>query len=282
MTTKSNLLEMQLEWAGRAGKVADKKGYLPSTAENLFQPLSPLTATAFAEGSGSETRDTPERSAKMRALHSSAALAVNVFDYWTSQDAGALLLALGLDAKPVSIQFEAKFPTGLEGNPPNLDVAFLFGGAAVVAVESKFSEWLTPKAPGKELFKPKYFSSTDGIWAAQGLKACQELASQLQTRTVSFRHLDVAQLLKHALGLGKQHPGHFELYYIFFDCPGPESIIHRAEVEEFARRVGGDFTFRWVSYQDMFKVLTREAGPEHSAYMAYLRERYFSEVLPVA
>lgn len=275
MTTKSNLLEMQLEWAKRAGKTADKRGYLPSTAENLYQPLSTLASTAFDAGSGAETRDTPQRSAKMRALHSSAALVVNFFDHWTARNADALLRAMGLEAKPVSIHFEAQFPTGLEGIPPNLDVALLFTGGLVVGVESKFSEWLTPNSPGKELFKPKYFSTPGGLWAARGLPACQQLASELQVGSTKFRHLDVAQLLKHALGLARQHPGHFELHYIFFDCPGPESLVHHAELKEFARRVDGDFQFRYGSYQDLFQVLVKEVGPEQVSYVAYLRERYF-------
>lgn len=275
MTTKSNLLEMQRDWAKRAGKTTDERGYLPNTAENLFQPLSALASTAFVEGNGAETRDTPQRSAKMRALHSSAALVVNVFDHWTTRNADALLRAMGLETKPVSIHFEAQFPTGLEGIPPNLDIAFLFSGGFVVGVESKFSEWITPKSPGKELFKPKYFSTPAGLWASRGLPACQQLATELQARTVKFRHLDVAQLLKHALGLANQHPGRFELYYIFFDCPGPESLIHHAELKEFARRICGDFQFRWGSYQGLFQVLAKDVGPEHISYMSYLRERYF-------
>ena len=75
----------------------------------------------------------------MRALHSSSALAANLFDYWTERDKSPLLAALGVDAKgETSLDFEARFPTGLGGTPPHLDVAMRRSTGSVVAVEAKF------------------------------------------------------------------------------------------------------------------------------------------------
>ena len=50
-----------------------------------------------------------------------------------------LLAALGVDAKEeTSLDFEARFPTGLGGTPPHLDVAMRRSIGSVVAVEAKF------------------------------------------------------------------------------------------------------------------------------------------------
>lgn len=190
---------------------------------------------------------------------------------------GSRLSGLGFERGATTIAFEAQFPTGLEGNPPNLDIALQFVDGSVVGIESKFTEWLTPKPTGKVLFKPKYFSEGQKLWAANGLPACQMLAEQVHARAEVFRYLDVAQLLKHVLGLSKQHPEQFELYYLFFDCPGKESVTHRMEVERFAALVGVECKFRWASYQQVYETMCTATRPEHGAYMAYLRDRYFQD-----
>lgn len=277
MNSKANLLERQRAWAVQRNRRVDARGYLGSIAENLFQPLSAGAQNAFSTGSGSELLDTKLRPAKMKALHSSAALAVNVFDYWADRNPDSLLRALGLQANPVTIEFEAQFPTGLGGNPPNLDVAFRYDSGVVVGLESKFSEWLTPKPPKKALFKPKYFPESGGLWSARGLGSCQALAAELHAGTEHFRYLDVAQLLKHALGLATRHEGKFGLNYIFYEWPGPESVAHRAEVERFQALVGNDLLFRWNSYQEIYKRLSQTAGQEHILYTTYLGERYFHD-----
>lgn len=275
MSSKTTLLDKQRKWALGIPCDVDSRGYVSSVSENLYQPLSTRAVDGFSNGSGSELLDTPLRPAKMKALHSSAALAVNFFDYWTERSPDLLLTALGLGIAPTSIEFEAQFPTGLEGNPPNLDIAFRFRSGLVVGVESKFSEWLTPKSPNKESFKPKYFDGPVGLWATKELPACQRLAEALHSGRIQFRYLDAPQLLKHALGLATQHPGYFELYYLFFDCPGFESEVHRSEVVRFAELVGTDFRFRWSNYQDVFNRLTVSSAAARTSYMAYLGERYF-------
>lgn len=86
MTMKSDILRKQLTWAHKAGLEPDELGYLKSYEQNLFQPLNRQSREAFDKGSGSELRDRPTGPAKMRALHSSSALAVNFFDAWVGKD----------------------------------------------------------------------------------------------------------------------------------------------------------------------------------------------------
>lgn len=120
MSSRTELLLQQRNWAESSGLEPDARGYLLDVALSLLRPINAKTKSAFENGSGSELQDTPTRKAKMKALHSSSALAVNVFDSWVSRDKTALQGALQIDTAISSISFEEQFPTGLMGNPPNL------------------------------------------------------------------------------------------------------------------------------------------------------------------
>jgi hypothetical protein len=275
MRSKQRLLNRQRSWAESVGLDVDDRGYLASVDANLLQPLSVKSKRSFEDGSGSELQDTPSRPAKMKALHSSSALGVNVFDYWVDRDTSALLSALGLDSGSLdALTFEAQFSTGLRGNPPNLDVALEYSNGHVIGVESKFSEWLTPKSKNKEPFKAKYFSEDTGLWESKGLQQSQMLVEAMHTGEEFFRHLDVPQLLKHVLGMANQLGGLFSLYYIYYDSNGPESDVHRREVERFNSLVGEEVRFKARSYQEFFSSLN-EMGYDDETYMGYLHQRYF-------
>src|SRR2546429_2073494 len=156
MSATDDIIAQQRSWAA-SQRLADAAGYLSTVAVNLRAALSTQATQAFERGDGGEMKDTASRPAKMRALHSSSALAVNVFDYWTSRDAAPLGGALELGSEVRSLRFEAQFPTGLDGNPPNLDLAVALANGTTVGVESKFTEWLHAKPQSREAFKPKHF-----------------------------------------------------------------------------------------------------------------------------
>jgi hypothetical protein len=273
MSSKRDVLARQVQWATSAGHAPNAKGYLAAYESNLFRPLSALTLSCFQAGSGNELVGAGDRPAKMSALHSSSALAVNFFDYWAEQP-DVILAALGLPTGGVSMRFEAQFPTGLDGNPPNLDVAIRWADGTWLGVESKFTEWLTPKAPGKELFRSKYFPAAGALWGDCGLTRCQELAADLSAARVTYRYLDAPQLLKHALGLAASGSG-FELLYIYYDEPGAPSDVHKEEAHDFGRRIGGDFPFHVRRYQDVFQRQAASVGAPHQPYLEYLTSRYF-------
>lgn len=211
----------------------------------------------------------------MAALHSSSALAVNTFDFWSGKSLRPVTSALGLHGDAQTFKFEAQFPTGLDGSPPNLDLAFYCAGDHVVGVESKFSEWLTPKSAAKPCFKEKYFPRNGSLWAEVGLPGAQELAAALHDGRERFRHLDAAQLLKHMLGLGTAAPGRFTLHYLFYDWPSPQSRLHEEELTRFAQFVGRDAPFSWSTYQDTIAALAAN-GAADQAYLGYLQRRYLS------
>jgi hypothetical protein len=86
MTSRTELIQQQKNWAESVGLNPDSRGYVDNIGLNLMRLLSSRTTIAFNNGSGSELIDTPSRPAKMRALHSSSALVVNVFDSWLDGD----------------------------------------------------------------------------------------------------------------------------------------------------------------------------------------------------
>ena len=210
------VIEQQRAWARLAGHHVSENGYLLDTAANLWRPLSSVAQESFRRGSGNEFKDSPSRPAKARALHSSAILVINVFDHWIDQDCGPLQHALGLPSTISRLEYEAQCPTGLGGTPPNLDLLITLAGATHVGVESKFTEWLTPKPNSKPLFSESYFALGRKLWETRELSGMQSLAERMHTGSVVFRHLDAAQLLKHALGLAVRFGRESMLLYLYY------------------------------------------------------------------
>lgn len=276
MGSKGTLLERQRRWAETARISVDPRGYVSELEKNLFRPLTQKVREALEKGDGGETRDQAERPAKMRALHSSSSLAANVFDYWTDRNRVPLANSLQLGDSISDLLFEKKFPTGLPGNAPNLDVVLTLAGGHIVGVESKFTEWMSPKAKNYVPFRDAYFPGKPGLWADLNLPKCQELAEAMFTGRQRFRHLDSAQLLKHALGLATHSQGRFSLLYVYFDWPCPAREPHLLELDSFSALVGAEIGFRPLSYQALYEKLLGELHPEDAPYRDYLRNRYFS------
>jgi hypothetical protein len=272
-TTRSEILQQQLAWAAARGVAVDAKGYTNSLDDNLFQPLSAPTRADFVAGSGDEL-GSPEKKGKMCALHSSSALACNVFDYWRARDLSAVSRALDLGATAKAMRFEPKFPTGLDGVPPNLDLALDVGGVTI-GIECKFTEPFSSSKPAQP-FKSKYLPSDRQLWREAGLPSCQQLAEGLQKGVPQFRHLNGAQLLKHVLGLLRLGAGKFRLIYLWYAWPGLESDAHASEVVAFAAAIDRGIQFRALTFQGFFHALSRDLKAEDASYAAYLGARYFA------
>ncbi|MCY1260046.1 hypothetical protein D9M68_100140 [compost metagenome] len=275
------ICEAQREWAAANGVGLDDgyADYVRSLELNLWRPLSAPALAAFRAGGGGELSDRRSRSgklipAKIRALRSSAALAANLFDNWPEGDLVDLGHAMGLRGEPGSIAFEAQMPTGLE-RCANLDVLFSMPGDQVVGVESKFTEWLSPKDVGPGgAFRPAYFEGGRRRWEEVGLLRAQALAADMQEGRIAFRRCGAAQLLKHALALARNHGDRWNLRYIYYDWPNAEGQEHRDEVFRFADLVGEELCFEALSYQTVFERL-RAAGKGEDGRLTYLGERYF-------
>ncbi len=260
----------QIAWANSNDIPVDSRGYVHVLESNLREPLSAHAREGFERGAGSEL------TGHMKALHASSALVANFFDYWTERDTAPLLSALGVDAnEAASLDFEARFPTGLMGTPPHLDVAINFSSGGVIGVESKFTEHLSRSTIGKSQFAPAYFPESDGLSAARGMLMCQVFAEELSAHKHRFEFLDPWQLLKHALGLAKALGNEFSLYYLYYDCAGDESETHKTEIRRFAERVGEEIRFKALTYQEVYARLTA-SGQAETDYLDYLGARYFN------
>jgi len=263
-----SVIEQQTRWARSKG-FEPRNAYLTSLSENLRQQLSDGAQRDFERGRAGELRDRGIRPAKMNALRSSAALSVNVFDYWRSHDPAPLRQALDLREKITRISFEEHFSTGLKASPPNVDVLLTLEGNDYVAIESKFTEWLTPR---DRTLDAKYFPSGNELWTLQDLPNCQALATNYR-ELGPFKHLDAPQLLKHALGLSRKRGDH-EMIYIYFDWDCPESKLHAEELARFETMVGEEIGFRATTYQNLFARLATTIRPADTGYLEYLKGRY--------
>jgi hypothetical protein len=263
-----SVIDQQTRWATNKG-LEPRNAYLPSIAENLRQELSSGARTDFERGSGRELRDRGLKPPRMQALRSSSALSLNVFDYWRSRDPYPLQYSLRLRERITRVSFEENFGTGLRGKPPNVDVLLRLENDHYVAIESKFTAWLTPR---ERTLEEKYFTSGRELWSEQSLPRCQAVANSLRDGG-AFRHLDVPRLLKHALGLARK-TGLYELYYIYFDWACPEGVAHTEELARFTASIGDEIRFRVMTYQDLFTRLGRSSRPTDQDYIAYLTTRY--------
>lgn len=97
----------QQSWAKRKGfnviggtiPNRGEKNYLFSLDDNLFEPLSKENLASYKSGDGNETKDSKTRLAKMKALHSSSAIVVNLFQYWQGKDVCPILNACKLTSR---------------------------------------------------------------------------------------------------------------------------------------------------------------------------------------
>ena len=218
-------------------------GYVDDIAENLLAHVRLEDfETDLSTGAGGELGE------KFRAIHSSSALAVNVFGPFRRRIADLVLPGFGRFSQ---LQFERRCPTGLRGTVPYLDV-LLQGAQDVVGIESKLTE---PLAKRRASFQPSYRENIrdgrrESAWFAEMLRLEQESGR--------FCWLDVAQLAKHAFGLARAFPrGAVTLLYLYGEPSNadriPTPLDHRRELAAFSERVAGSHPrFRSISYPELW------------------------------
>jgi len=278
-TERDRIRRSQRAWATQRGLAVDALGYVASYSANLQAEMSTATHEAFTNGAGAELLDSVTGSqAKMRALHSSSALVVNGFDYWTSRDASLLLRALGIGGTLQSLQLEVPLRTGAGGIPPHLDVLLRLTDGTLIGVESKFTEWMAKKSKQAAKLSP-YFREdhSTSFWLRAGLTESHQLAKSMLNEDAVFEVLDVPQLLKHMLGLCTAADGKpWTLLYLFYAGSGDMAVAHEREIARFHAAVGDEVRFMSMTYQALFAALSEIVDAQHDTYLSYLRERYFA------
>ena len=312
MKAKEYIKQRQQAWALRRGydlvsgtiNGNGEKSYLKNVVDNLFEPLAEDVAAAYSRGDGGELKDNKTHMAKMKATHSSSAIVANLFQYWVGKDATPLLYALSLIPKPktdcviknigssspeiveipprqyvVNFSFEKQYKIHVDHKrfprPANLDVSFEYS-LSTIAVESKLAEPYS----GKHKPLREAYLNEESLWTK--LPNLYELAKKLSQNKEEFYHLDVAQLIKHILGLNANHPRKkgrlitkYRLLYLWYDVPGEDGMRHRCELEKFAAIAKSDgVRFHHITYQEVITKLFAEYREGNEAYIDYLSERY--------
>ena len=270
------ICNQQQAWAHQRGIKFDKDGYTFSLDDNLFLPLLPEVKKKFQSGKGEELGSDGKRG-KIQALHSSSALAVNVFQYWVNRDVSNIASACGAPQGITKMHFERTHTTSLGGISPHLDIEFSGNGLKPLAIESKFTEPYHRHT--KRSIKEKYLNVPD-LWA--GLPGCEKLARRIREEErgkTSFTYLDAPQLLKHILGLTKAYGAiGFNLLYLWYEVSSPEAKSHRKELKEFEKYIGEEVAFREMTYQELFETIRKSQGVGED-YISYLAGRYFSQLV---
>ena len=265
-----------IELQGSAG-IRGEPNYTKSVELNVFQGvLHPSTRASFEAGRGGEvTGDIP----KLCALHSSASLAVNLFQYWICRgDYVMLAKLLDIPSRGIeAVTFERKYSvcddwsTRGFSEPPHLDLGVDYHGGSRVGVECKLFEPFgrLEHAP----LKAPYLQLAD-VWA--DIPRWRALEGELAEGTAVFHRLGAAQLIRHILGLKfGTAAAKVRLVYLYYDALGEEAQEHRREIARFQEAVASDpVRFVPLSVQEFLVRAVRQLGSEHRAYIDYLTERY--------
>jgi hypothetical protein len=273
MLPANYIASCQLKWAVQQG--IPLEGYTKKVEDNIFNnALLPETKREYRRGKGHEIYG---KRAHMKALHSSSALVVNVFDYWRRQNRiEDIARCCGAQGIINGMEFEKAHPIkGMDRTPPHLDVEFT--GPIPLAIESKFTETYHRKTrrDNKNTHLDLYLEHRD-IWnGIPKVKALAETIVQQSGARSDFEYLDVPQLIKHILGLTCSYGDQFSLLYIWYEIDSNEAKQHEQELARFSIGVKDEISFQTTTYQDLFMRI-RHLPDVNPAYLEYLERRYFS------
>ena len=231
-----------------------------------------LIKSELENGDGSELTIKDGR-VKFCAVHSSSALCVNNFAMVKHHKND---ISLFKSSAFNVAQFEKKLSTGMK-RKPNLDF-YLRNDAKVIGIESKFTEISTPKLPNKNL--EKYLKAD--------LKLPAEFKNILKyyIKCKQKLHLDVAQLLKHMIGMFNEtaevnkgaKPCLVYLYWVPSNWKKIEIYQkHEEELKKFKEQISGfSVKFEAYSYLDFWKIL--EKNESLKEYVDKIKTRYLFDV----
>lgn len=251
--------------------------YTLTRGENLFGgALHAQVEAAFEAGAGGELRGSIP---SISALHSSAAMAVNLFQYWLgNQQLQVLAELLNVPSTGIgSVSFERKYPVCADWTahgfhaPPHLDLGIDYVDSRRVGVECKLFE---PYGRLEHALLKRAYLELPDAWS--DIPACRELGEELAEGTAGFTRLGPAQLLRHILGLKFGTAiEKVRLVYLYFDAIGDEGEEHRAEVRRFQQRIAADpIRFVPMTVQEFILRALNRCRSQHEEYVDYLADRY--------
>lgn len=262
---RSHCLEM--------GMVFGYDARVETAVENLVRPL-PQWPGIFEEldsGDGSEVQSEDGKRPKFHSLHSSAALCVNAFAPMKEKPEAVRLLGYG----PFAVaRFEMKLKTGI--SRPNLDF-YLEDKDHVIGIESKYTEWLTQKLPDHGGNLTTYLNRAHALRVVPDRFLSEVIEHYVSVPEKLF--LDVAQLIKHTLGLlarAEENGTEPVLVYVYW---APRNAVelseyhrHLAEIADFKERIAPFLQFHSLSYTELWKAF--EDDHQYRDTVPLLRARY--------
>lgn len=277
--------QKQLNWALNKGINLQNKDknmngtfYTQKLEDNLYEQLLPETRNSFLNASGGELNQCEDTPCKLQALHSSAALVINIFQYWKKIREIENIIHI-FDHKHNTTNYQMYFEKEFVIDkifpfPPTLDVIFtLKEKNQVIAIESKFSEPYYGANPG---LKEKYFVDEviSKLW--NDIPSIKRIAEDICPEDKKFQYLHVAQLIKHILGLKKSYKKKdFVLLYLWYNVPGKEGYYHQKEIEFIKELFQKDgINFKSMTYQELIIQLAEKFRKIHYNYIKYITERY--------
>jgi hypothetical protein len=252
---KKSIVKTIKDRAKVIGLQFDADSYVAKPEDNLISPFGNWNEiqSELGKGNGSELK-VKNGKQKFCALCSSACLCVNNFAEIKKLGEKVDFLGIG---RFNNIKFEGKVDTGI--SKPNLDV-LLENDEYVCGLESKFTEIYTEKLPNHvSNGKPNLSNYKNRVSELNNLPPDFEkdiLDYYIVKKDKMY--LDVAQLIKHSLGLindSKKKNKKPILIYIFWEPKEQliEKEIHRSEVVEFWEKISPKFiTFKYFTYEEFW------------------------------
>lgn len=263
--------------ANRAESERGRKSWTYTLTENLFEPLLPEVREEIESGDGGELVANSPGEGNMYALHSSSALACNLFHYWRSRRAiEPIARACAIPSSDcVSLRFEVQHQIDRRfRRAPNLDAEIAYSPSdrwRATGIECKFCE---PFSGYEHAGLAARYLEISGCWKAY--PALKALATEISPADKTYKRFHAAQVIKHILGLSRTYgAGQFRLLYVFYDVAGPDGDEHRDEIERFRRVVLKDgIHFQAETYQGIIRRLAQSESKSHPEYISYMTERY--------
>ena len=243
------------------------------TMSPAFLPGVPehLVLAALARAGGNEIE-----SGKLGSSESSAALAVNAFGWFIERPRELprfpTLNDVRWPAVQVDVERQMRFPWS-GGRHPWLDAAFETS-TDLVGVESKRFE---PFRDAKAVSLSDAYDRD--VWG-ECMRPYEAMRDALRAGATAFKHLDAAQLVKHAFGLvteGRRVGKSPMLLYLYAEperrgaaAISPQArALHQREIATFASAVSGaKVRFSACSYRAWLATWSGEALPHAEALLA--------------
>lgn len=240
--------------------------------DNLFQPLEQNVFEDYNKGAGKELDK------KMRALHSSSALAVNLFQYWLKNPyfiASILNRSFFDKNEYLIIKFENKLHVkGVKGTAPHIDVTIENPEEnKIMAIEVKFTELLNkPKSLKTSPLSQQYNKLLNNF-----LPNVNEFLKEINEKKLDFYFFDYLQFIKHILGLlSKTSKEKFLLIYLYFELPDIFEKVHLKEIELFHNYLKKDnINFSFLTIQNLIKQIESYCDNSDLDYVNYIKDRYY-------